>query len=1391
MQKITRLLTVLFVTVLVFGAVMAFSVSANDDVEYFYVNSAKGNDTNSGTSPSDAVKTFTRACNIAKETKKSAAAIVITNQYSIPSTVTEIKHPDVPFIITTKDDTTDYSKTNNAKIIYGSKKRYVLNGDTTFENIDIDYTGSINFVAQYNHITFGEGVTLNALDENPAGIYVVGGWQSAEDSWDVSLDSHITIKSGTFARVIGGPRQWATGSKGNTFTGTHYIEVHGGEIDKLYGGSVEKQYSTASHITVTGGKINELHTAGDVTRRLNGDTTVNLLGGEVGLLNVNNVIGAATVNLKGAKVDSLTVTFASGEISELERKANKDDVLYYDANYYTQAQIDNFGTGFEKVENVTVVYAKSGASGSGASEQDPASFEAAFGKAADSSSVVMVIGSITLDNFTETAHSGTVTVKGGELVLKGEYTLKGTTEFKETKLSGNANINAFDGRFIVSKDTTVGSAFNIVGSAELYAGKFTSITNAKNVYIDGATVDSITGGSDKFACEVVSGNVGTIMTAASSVKDAQISVTGGEIDKIIFANVTNSLTYLLYGGKVNAYDVAGNNVKGTLQIDGALFNAADLGVAASLFEVNDNKVYFLTDGGKGNGTSATSAGGSFADAYAAIGNSDATIVICGTYTIPVAFVAPEHSGKIVITSVYDGVDYRKTNNAEIIIAGNFYCGGETEIDSVVINNQKNYGGLFGAYHKLTIGSDVECKYSGKNITYPSIVGGTYIDVDGVSGEVVINGGIWQRIRLGNSAANAKNADLTLTFNAGRVEEYVILGTNTNHTGNLTFVMNGGEIIQGVFGTAMPTGGDYVYDGSMNIVINGGTIRSKIAPRYTTEGTLKGSYNVTLQGGDFSHLVDIIGTEGISDTMTSTLYVSENIGLDAPLKGTYSFTSLVRDNPNGADPWLFFHDGYYYYTATASGKGTQLVKAANLGDLKTATGVTIFKPEKGQSFSSHLWSPEIHYFSAEEIGEENAGWYCFISCQPDEAYLSEHNIEEQGFGHQRAHVLKCLDGDNLMGRWGNPITGEVGVPEKLKFPNSGHNETEFTGGCSVITINGVKYLTFISEIGRETVGKPDMDFYQTINIVKFDTPWEVAGVPQVICRPEYDWEKGGASSTHPQVVEGATAVYGKEGEVFIIYSGSGYWTTLYQLGQLKYIGGADGDPMNPASWKKSPEPIFSKSDELNGCGHASYVTDTNGQGWICYHAYPGTTTADGRNAYVEPYYVIDGNVVIGNGSKHPAPVDTVYTYGVNPAPLSTKVKGFAKTEKVAATGVKIDMTVNSMTAYVNGVAKTLDAAPVIKNSRTMLPVRFVAENLGATVGWDDATRTVSIERSDVKIEIVIGASTAKINGKEIALDSPAYIEPSNSRTYLPVRVVAENLGATVGWDDTTKTATLVK
>lgn len=132
-------------------------------------------------------------------------------------------------------------------------------------------------------------------------------------------------------------------------------------------------------------------------------------------------------------------------------------------------------------------------------------------------------------------------------------------------------------------------------------------------------------------------------------------------------------------------------------------------------------------------------------------------------------------------------------------------------------------------------------------------------------------------------------------------------------------------------------------------------------------------------------------------------------------------------------------------------------------------------------------------------------------------------------------------------------------------------------------------------------------------------------------------------------------------------------------------------------------------------------------------------------------------------------------------------GSLETYKPEHTIVKL--TIGSKLAYINNAAHDLDAAPLNRNSRTMLPVRFVAESLGATVGWDGATSTVTVTSDTAEIKIVIGATSATVNGQTVTLDSPAFIE--SSRTYLPVRFVAENLGATVEWVAATNTAILTK
>lgn len=112
--------------------------------------------------------------------------------------------------------------------------------------------------------------------------------------------------------------------------------------------------------------------------------------------------------------------------------------------------------------------------------------------------------------------------------------------------------------------------------------------------------------------------------------------------------------------------------------------------------------------------------------------------------------------------------------------------------------------------------------------------------------------------------------------------------------------------------------------------------------------------------------------------------------------------------------------------------------------------------------------------------------------------------------------------------------------------------------------------------------------------------------------------------------------------------------------------------------------------------------------------------------------------------------------------------------------RIILTIGKKAAMVFGEKKSNDVAPIIVNDRTMLPARFVAESLGAKVSWDEEKREVKIVSGKTEILIYIDSDKAFINGKEVTLDSPAFIR--DERTYTPVRFVAEALGAKVEWNE---------
>ncbi len=102
--------------------------------------------------------------------------------------------------------------------------------------------------------------------------------------------------------------------------------------------------------------------------------------------------------------------------------------------------------------------------------------------------------------------------------------------------------------------------------------------------------------------------------------------------------------------------------------------------------------------------------------------------------------------------------------------------------------------------------------------------------------------------------------------------------------------------------------------------------------------------------------------------------------------------------------------------------------------------------------------------------------------------------------------------------------------------------------------------------------------------------------------------------------------------------------------------------------------------------------------------------------------------------------------------------------------------------VKGQQLKMDAPPVIKYGRTLIPVRAITNGLKAQLEWDKETGTITITKDDITIVLTMGSSVATVNGKEVELGAPADV--INNRTYVPIRFIAETLKQKVDWDQDT-------
>ena len=256
---------------------------------------------------------------------------------------------------------------------------------------------------------------------------------------------------------------------------------------------------------------------------------------------------------------------------------------------------------------------------------------------------------------------------------------------------------------------------------------------------------------------------------------------------------------------------------------------------------------------------------------------------------------------------------------------------------------------------------------------------------------------------------------------------------------------------------------------------------------------------------------------------------------------------------GSDPWIVYHEGFYYLAATTWSSRMTIARAATLDGLRSAELVTVWEgDEPGRC--CNFWAPELHFLEGR--------WYLYYTAGP-----SGMNTD-----NQRMHVLESEGTDPL---------GPYHYKARLFDPAV----DLWAIDASVFRLNDKLYYVFSAWEGDN----------QNLYIAAMRNPWTLEGSRRRLSTPTYPWERVLAN-----VNEGGVALQHGE-DTFIVYSASACWGPEYKLGMLRYMG---GDPLSEASWRKHPEPVFQRADDNRafGPGHNGFFKSPDGsEDWIVYHA----------------------------------------------------------------------------------------------------------------------------------------------------------------------------------------------
>ncbi|HEV7622996.1 MAG TPA: glycoside hydrolase family 43 protein [Amnibacterium sp.] len=280
---------------------------------------------------------------------------------------------------------------------------------------------------------------------------------------------------------------------------------------------------------------------------------------------------------------------------------------------------------------------------------------------------------------------------------------------------------------------------------------------------------------------------------------------------------------------------------------------------------------------------------------------------------------------------------------------------------------------------------------------------------------------------------------------------------------------------------------------------------------------------------------------------------EAAGRATPTPTGPTFSNPIKST--GADPWAIkWQDRYLLAESRDGGIWLTVSPAADLTGIDSGTQHRIWAAPVDGPQSQAVWAPELHHVGGH--------WYVYFAATTADRNNANH----------RMFVLESASDDPL-----STYTDRGPV----------------SGAASRWAIDGTRFNWAGKDYFVWSGWPGAKDGQQNLYIARMTTPTALAGTGVLLSSPTLPWERTGMP-----IEEGPEALQ-HDGKLVVVFSASGSWTDGYCLGMLRFTG---GDPLDPASWQKSPKPVFAGNTDVVSPGHGSFTTSPDGrQDWIVYHS----------------------------------------------------------------------------------------------------------------------------------------------------------------------------------------------